>query len=85
MTPEMADKVYSVLVMLGGAPEGQRDSFVYHHCSDPFTCTEWRFQGRLGFGGKYRSQTNSVDCYREDETETRRNLIRAINDKLAKL
>jgi len=34
-------------------------------------CTEWRFQGSLGFGGKFRYPRMSVDCYPEDETPAR--------------
>jgi 5'(3')-deoxyribonucleotidase len=70
-------------VNLGGAPEGMRDTFLYAHCHEVPT-REWRFQGSLGFGGKYRSETNRVDCYREDETSKRLELIEQMNEALKK-
>ena len=76
------DSVYDVLVQIAGADETMRGSFIQNHLSG---CEEWRFCGRLGFGGKYRSRTNTVDCYREDETKTRRVIIKATNAELVKL
>ena len=84
MTEERANKVYDILVELGGAVENMRDSFVYAHMSKD-VCTEWRFQGKLGFGGKYRSEYNTVDCYREDETKKRLKIIDKINNKLKEI
>jgi hypothetical protein len=74
------NKIYDVLVGLGGAPEIYRDDFIYHHLKND--CDEFRFQGKLGFGGKYRSKTNSVDCYLEDSTPERLKLIDEINEEL---
>jgi 5'(3')-deoxyribonucleotidase len=78
-------KVYTILVNTGGAPEGMRDTFIYAHCNDTYPTREWRFQGLLGFGGKYRSETNSVDMYREDETPKSLNLLNLMNNQLKKL
>ena len=65
MTEERANKVYDILVNIGGASEYMRDSFVYHHSDyTNGNCTEWRFMGKLGYGGKYRSNYNAVDCYK---------------------
>lgn len=75
--------VYDILVNLGGANEQDRNSFVYNHTSDE--TTEWRFCGHLGFGGKYRSLTNKVDCYREGATPEIRELINKINKDLGSL
>lgn len=83
MTVETANKIYDVLVEFGGANETMRNSFIYHHSESKDVCTEWRFSGKLGFGGKYHSQTNKVDCYREDETPERNQLITEINTLLA--
>ena len=82
---EIADKIYDVLVNIGGAYEGERDSFIYHHCTYKDGCDEWRFQGKLGYGGKYRSRYNKVDCYLEDETKERLHLIKEINAALLKI
>ena len=53
-------------------------------------CTEYRFCGVLGFGGKFRNNGNNdnvpyVDCYPEDETEERRTVIEHANARLAEL
>lgn len=77
-------KVYSILVNLGGAPEGMRDTFIYALCHEVPT-KEWRFQGSLGFGGKYRNETNTVDCNVEDESPKRLELIKQMNKELKKL
>ena len=87
MTIEQANKIYNILVNLGGASEDMRDSFVYHHIDDKTDknheiCTEWRFMGKLGYGGKYRSRYNTVDCYKEDETKTTLKLVNEINELL---
>jgi len=80
------DKVYDVLEELGGATgEGFRDSFIYNYTKDKYKSDEWRFQGHLGFGGKYRGERNVVDCYPEDETPERLKLIKKINKALKKL
>ena len=49
---------------------------------------EWRFCGKLGFGGKFRVNNNRngcpyIDCYQEDETPERRALIEITNAELA--
>lgn len=82
MTVQKANKVYDFLVSIGGAYEPERASFIYHHCESKHKCDEWRFSGKLGFGGKYWRDTNSVGCYREDETPTRIKIINELNDKL---
>lgn len=84
-TNELANKIYDVLVNLGGASEHERSGFIYHHVDSKDGCDEWRFQGKLGYGGKYRSRYNTVDCYQEDETKERLKLIKQINSLLFKV
>lgn len=53
-------------------------------------CHEYRFQGALGFGGKFRNNGNRentpyVDCYREDETPARLAMIKRANARLDEL
>ncbi|MEP0323249.1 hypothetical protein [Bauldia litoralis] len=53
-------------------------------------CNEYRFMGRLGFGGKFRNNGNRnntpyVDCYREHETPERLAMIERTNERLAVL
>ena len=85
MTKEKANKIYDILVCIGGAYEPWRDSFVYHHTESKCGCNEWRFSGKLGFGGKYRSKYNRVDFYVEDETPDRIRLMNEINSMLVKI
>lgn len=85
MTIEEANKVYDILVKISGSREYWRDTFIYDHVIDRNECTEWRFQGKLGFGGKYRSRTNTVDCYKEDETSETLEIMRKTNEELSKL
>lgn len=76
---DIASKIYDVLVQIGGATEDNRESFIHYYHTDG---SEWRFSGLLGFGGKYRKRTNSVDCYAEDETQERTSIIDEINQYL---
>lgn len=51
---------------------------------------EWRFGGRLGFGGKFHMVAGLrprmyVSCYPEDETPERRDLVAKVNAELAAL
>lgn len=68
LTKERANKIYDILVAEAGASESERVDFVWHHCVDKDGCREWRFRGKLGFGGKYRSTWNGVTYYHETET-----------------
>lgn len=79
------NRVYTVLVDLGSAAEHMRDSFVFAHINKEHPCREWRFSGNLGYGGKYRSSTNTVDCYQEDVTPLHTELIQKLNQALANL
>lgn len=77
--------VFNLLSSVGGANESMRADFVYEHARAKPPCEEFRFQGRLGFGGKYYRLTNRVSCYREDETPERLAIIERLNTELAKL
>jgi hypothetical protein len=81
MTQDRAHTIYTVLVAMVGASAEDRDNFVYHHSKSG--CEEWRFGGKLGFGGKYYSRENVVSCYKEDETTERMKLIGQTNTALA--
>lgn len=85
ITTAKANKIYDLLVSIGGAWESDRDSFIYHHCDVKDGCDEWRFAGKLGFGGKYRSRDNRVDCYKEDDTIERKKIINELNEALSKI
>lgn len=82
------DKVYDVLVREAGASPHRIDraAFVWSHDgSRGYVASEWRMGGPLGFGGKYRSGTNTVDCYPEDMTPERAEIIARTNAALAAL
>lgn len=74
-------RVYGVLMVHCEAPLGMMQQFIIAHTGER-PCDEFRFQGRLGFGGKYRRKTNTVDCYPEDENPTRQRLIAETNAAL---
>lgn len=80
------ERVYDVLMQECEAPEHYRDHFVYHQNADKGDgdMREWRFQGALGFGGKFRKHHEKwyVDCYPEDETPERLAMIEKANVRL---
>jgi hypothetical protein len=69
---DLFGRVYDVLVEHGGAYPEDRGNFIWAHTdSSGYPVDEWRFQGLLGYGGKYRRKTNTVDYYAEDKTPER--------------
>jgi len=55
-----------------------------------YPCTEYRFMGALGFGGKFRNNGNRdgvphVDCYRENQSPQRLEMIEKANARLAQM
>lgn len=83
LTDEIANRAYDVLVEECQAPEYGRNDFVRHYMINP-RATEWRFQGALGFGGKFwRSGGKAyVTCYVEDRTPERKAMIDRANEIL---
>lgn len=75
--------IWDILVQVCGAHPGLWDQFNHHFPQ----CREFRFQGALGFGGKAWADRRRVyvDCYSEDETPERRELIGHANAQLADL
>jgi len=81
-----AGRIYDVLVTSGGAQESMRNPFLsYHADAENDGHQEWRFSGKLGFGGKYYYENDVVDCYPEDLTAERRKLISDINKTLSSI
>ena len=67
-----------------------RDGFIMTISDPVMECQEYRFQGALGFGGKFRNNGNFdntpyVDCYPEDRTPERMAMIERANTRLARL
>ena len=80
-----ANKIYDILVKVCGASENMRDNFIYHTQQEgTWGSSEYRFQGKLGFGGKFwiRREGWDVNCYSEDETPERLAIIKSANEKL---
>jgi hypothetical protein len=80
---------YDVLVRICGARENGREMFLANVRDDTLQGfpLEYRFQGDLGFGGKFWINDGRVyvSCYREDETDERRGRIAVANHMLAEL
>lgn len=90
MTPAQTDTatpkeywpmIYGILIRLAGARPSGMAEFISAHSEDP--PNEYRFQGALGFGGKYWSRENRISCYPEDCTPERSTMIQAVNEVLA--
>ncbi len=79
ISPKAAVAIYAVLRLLG-ASHHDEEVFVQRFTSEQ-PPPEWRFQGMLGFGGKfYRDEwTWRVGCYREDDTDARRAAMASAN------
>jgi hypothetical protein len=95
---EFLSAVYDILIQHAKAPscilkkegfedfDNNKQSFVSAHLTEnEYPCTEWRFQGALGFGGKYYIYHNKVTCYSEDLNATRKQIIIDTNTELSKL
>lgn len=85
--PELfTDLIYDLLVDICGAIEDDRDNFIKAQTSDnpPF---EYRFGGKLGFGGKFWNELPElkVTCYPEEENDNRIRTITKMNLYLRKL
>ncbi len=86
LTPAEASWLYAVLVDCCRASPQTDDvaAFVHEFTSENPT-REYRFQGGLGFGGKFRFPQLSVDCYPEDINPARTAMMAAANAKLASM
>jgi hypothetical protein len=84
MTAEQANAVYDILVEHCGAVEQERERFTERQTYE--RCSEYRFQGALGFGGKFRrngwGDRWCVDAYEGDLTAERRTMIDRANAAL---
>ncbi|MHD0644234.1 hypothetical protein ACYPKM_01190 [Pseudomonas aeruginosa] len=83
---ETAGEVYQILVEECGAKPSDGPAFQFAYATaDGKPPSEFRFQGSLGFGGKYRHPEMRVNCYPEDANDARREAIRRANERLALL
>lgn len=75
------EEIYDSLIEYAKAPESLKEEFVLYMKEDTFP-KEFRFQGKLGFGGKCYASSNRriwVSCYSEDETPEMTELIKVVN------
>lgn len=91
LTNDEANKAYDILVAHCGASEDNRFSFVDAHMDNSAMklvgTSEWRINGNLGWGGKFRVTNDRlrVDCYQEDENPKRLATIQTTNEELSSL
>ena len=92
LSVELANAIYDILIDECRAPVHDRESFVIEFSMKDHPTNEWRFQGALGFGGKFYFQPDleplravRVGFYREDETPLRMGMMRRANDRLVVL
>lgn len=79
-TKKLAGEIYRVLVDFAGAPahKGNWEQFEVWF-NEPGLGEEYRFEGRLGFGGKFWKGRMEVSCYPEDENRERLKVIKKTN------
>lgn len=94
ITRDQAHEVIRVLITECGFTPRDRDGDMFVNnivtADKANVCHEYRFQGALGFGGKFRNNGNyentpHVDCYPENETPERRAMIGRANARLREL
>jgi len=92
ISPEMAMKIWRILVDVCGAYEDEdgREEAGFLMATTAIKRTgarEWRFCGKLGFGGKFWVNNSRwyVNCYRENETAEKVNIMERANNLLALL
>ncbi len=80
---DTAEKIYDILVETCGAQPNKRSEFV----AIVNRTNEYRFQGSLGFGGKFWNSGNrwTVSCYTEDETPEAKQMIQQADEQLKTL
>lgn len=85
---EQANLIFDILIEECGAAPSMRTEFVREHGKEPwYWPTEFRFQGLLGFGGKFWNEYNNwrVSCYPENETQLVKEYMQKANERLASL
>lgn len=74
-------EIYNILINNCNADSKQLEEFVSYHIKNSMF-PEWRFQGNLGFGGKYHAIFNRVSCYSEDLNQKTLKIIEKTNLEL---
>lgn len=89
---EVFGKAYDILVEFAGASKNHQDrlAFVsaFTHTESKLRTSEWRFQGTIGFGGKFYYDgwgPMRIDCYVEERSRANAKTIETVNKKLGAL
>ena len=88
MNAKTANKIYDILEKECGAWVSEREGFVYHQVNDEEDLTsEWRFCGKLGYGGKFWRANDRlyVNYYNEDQTKERDAMVERANKLLEQI
>jgi len=88
LTPGIANEAFDILVRHCGAPESLRRGFLQCECDATTNgCSEYRFGGGLGSGGKFWNNDGRlyVTAYPEDCCPDRQRMIDGANAALARL
>lgn len=88
MTPEeIFGKIWDILQEHAGARNSswEKETFIRSFAKE--TTSEWRFQGHLGFGGKFYRNCGRmwISCYSEDRTAERQVIIDKVNELLREI
>jgi hypothetical protein len=79
---ELFNRAFDVLVTCCRMHDNEYDRFSFVHRyaeSSTRPPSEFRIQGALGFGGKFRYPGFTVDCYPENETPARKEMVQRAN------
>jgi hypothetical protein len=83
LPPPIAEMIWQVLVETCGADNTDHHRETFVRTAQVQGITEYRFMGKLGFGGKLYAQGEfRVDCYHEDLTSEREKMIDVANERL---
>lgn len=87
LPPAIYEKVYDILVEHANALNSEIDKNIFVDAYTKPTLIpniEYSFIGKLGFGGKFYNNCGRIyiNCYKEDETEERINIVNNVNTLL---
>ncbi len=86
LTKQQAAEVWNILVECCGADADGDMPVQFFHSATTTPNLEFRFQGRLGFGGKvFLEHPPRVSCYQEDSSPKRRTMMNSANLRLQKI
>ena len=74
-------EIYNILIKNCDANLEELEEFVLYNAKKTIY-PEWRFQGNLGFGGKYYASTNRISCYSEDLNPDTLKILEKTNNEL---